>query len=156
MFWLLLNSMTVEEFSPPHHFFDKPWSKRWQRNFKSDHHTVLPFQFSSTEVTIFYFYFFKQYITSFVIVNGTICIHESLCRSFHWEPFTHRLSFERRDLLVLAFLFVFVFVFVFVMLCSLTGCFLSGLTSLLLCLSLDCHLRQIIVSNNLSAAVSWY
>ena len=69
MFWLLLNSMTVEEFSPPHHFFDKPWSKRWQRNFKSDHHTVLPFQFSRTEVTTFYFYFFET-------VYYIICICE--------------------------------------------------------------------------------
>ena len=41
------------------------------------------------------------------------------------------------------------FILVFVMLCSLTSCLLSGLTSLLLGLSLDCNLRQMIVSNNL-------
>ena len=86
LFWLLINSMTVEEFSPPHHFFDKPWSKRWQRNFKSDHHTALPFQFSQKSRFCdqnFTFTSLKQFITSFVFVNGAICIHESLCRSFH-------------------------------------------------------------------------
>ena len=82
----------------------------------SNRTTILSFLFNFHVQKSRHFTFtsLKQFITSFVFVNGTICIHESLCRSFHWEPFTHRLTFEWLNLLFLVFVFAFVFVFVFV------------------------------------------